>query len=835
MRKHQKQQILEIIQSMHMLHVQIRGKLSDRDYDIVQTALTDCQEAAIQIGEVIEQIEGTGTQAVIYLEQYCENIYQTSVQMQELSAQKAYKSLEGSLIKAQNAVSHMEERKEVVFLPYKASMWDSLESVWKAADEDTDCDAYVIPIPYYDKNPDGSFKEMHYEGDQYPEYVPVTPYGEYDFANRKPDAIYIHNPYDEFNYVTSVHPFFYAKNLRKYTDKLVYIPYFILKEISPDDSKAIEGMEHFCTVPGVFYADQVIVQSEDMRTIYIHVLTKEFGEESRRTWETKILGLGSPKMDKVMRTQKEDIDIPEEWLKIIQKPDGSYKKIVFYNTSINALLYHEDKMLAKMQDVFHMFKENQDEVVLLWRPHPLIKSTIESMRPKLWEAYEQIVEQYLEEGWGIYDDTSDLNRAIALCDAYYGDGSSVVQLCQKAGKVTMLQTCEAPFEKAKMPDIYPDSDCIYVEDGIGWFISRVDNFLYKIDIKSHLCTFISKLPESGIAYWRGNSICYKRKNDIICLPDRSAFIWVYHLDHEEFEQIEMPQSNADRWDAVAYVEKDEYVYILSRGAKAIAVVDIDNLKVVRMININHHEKIESICGETYGTSIFFVINGEHSSVIYEFDSNAELILKCCEIEVHDNYNTISFDGENFWLSGKKRQIVTINKESLNCRILKDFPEAFCMYNIGNPESGETEIRTEEEEYPQLLFFNSFVHQSKIWFVPLRTSHIISVNRSTYAINAIELENETETMESLNRNGMLRNYKFFFEWIQNDTGLVFYSFKNDCHYIIDGETENCIGGFKDYQFVNYAQMLDALLDGQVLHENKETDKELFRYKLFEKEI
>ena len=48
-----------------------------------------------------------------------------------------------------------DSKKEVVFLPYKASMWDSLESVWKAADEDPECDAYVIPIPYYDKNPDG--------------------------------------------------------------------------------------------------------------------------------------------------------------------------------------------------------------------------------------------------------------------------------------------------------------------------------------------------------------------------------------------------------------------------------------------------------------------------------------------------------------------------------------------------------------------------------------------------------------------------------------------------------------------------------------------------------
>lgn len=442
MRKFQQQQILDVIQSLHTLHGEIRDRLNGKDYDTVQTALADCQEAAIQVGEAIEQMEGTGTQAVAYLEQYCENVYQISVQIQEISAQKVYKSLESNLIKAENDIKHMPVKLEVVFLPYNVSMWDSLESVWKAADEDPNCDAYVIPIPYYDKNPDGSFKEMHYEGDQYPKYVPVTNYEEYDFAGRKPDVIFIHNPYDEFNLVTSVHPFFYTKKLKEYTDMLIYIPYFILKEISPDNEQAVKGIEHFCTVPGVFYSDRVIVQSEDMRTIYVNVLTETFGENTRQTWEQKILGLGSPKLDKVSRTNKDEIEIPEDWLKIIQKPDGSYKKIIFYNTSINALLKHEDEMLAKMQDVFATFKENRDDIALLWRPHPLIKSTISSMRPELWEAYKKITGQYIEEGWGIYDDTADLNRAIALSDAYYGDGSSVVQLCQAAGKPVMIQSVD---------------------------------------------------------------------------------------------------------------------------------------------------------------------------------------------------------------------------------------------------------------------------------------------------------------------------------------------------------------------------------------------------------
>lgn len=416
-------------------------------------ALAQCQESAIALGTYIDTLGESYAGLVHVLEDYCENIYQMSVSLSDENAcRKVSKKIQRQLTSLQNGIKYdlPDDKKEIVFLPYKASMWDSLESVWKAADADPDCDAYVIPIPYYDKNPDGSFREEHYEGDQYPGYVPVTRYDAYDIEARRPDAIYIHNPYDECNHVTSVHPYFYAKNLKNFTVKLVYIPYFILNEIEPDDQEAIDGMKHFCFTPGTIYADRVIVQSEKMRLIYINEYikaAKEMGlsgeHVDRKFLEKKFLGLGSPKIDKVLNTKKEDLEIPTEWLKVIERPDGSWKKIIFYNTSVSALLHHDEKMLRKMESVFTIFKENRDEVALLWRPHPLIQATIESMRPQLWEAYREIRDRYLEEAWGIYDDSADLDRAVAVSDAYYGDASSVVRLYRETGKPLMMQLCES--------------------------------------------------------------------------------------------------------------------------------------------------------------------------------------------------------------------------------------------------------------------------------------------------------------------------------------------------------------------------------------------------------
>ncbi len=446
MTKKQKKQAEDFIGLLERAHDGIKKTIDTRNTEAALDLLAQCQECAIKLGEIIEAVEGEDFVTIPMIEDYCELAYQFYEKLSQnipVNSNQVSKALRKSLIRMGNSVKYdIPERKEVVFLPYKASMWDSLESVWKAADEDPDCDAYVIPIPYFDKNPDGSFKEMHYEGDQYPAYVPVTHYDDYDITVREPDMIFIHNPYDEYNYVTSVAPKFYSKNLEQYTEKLVYIPYFVLGEIDPENAEARKGIAHFCVEPGVLNADVVVVQSEDMRKAYIEILSEAVGEETRPQWEKKILGLGSPKMDKVLETTEDDFEIPGEWMRVLAKPDGSRKKVILYNTSVTALLQHEDKMLVKMRSVFETFKESVDDVALLWRPHPLIKATIESMRPELWADYEKLVEEYRAEGWGIYDDSAELDRAIALSDAYYGDHSSLVQLCQQAGMPVMIQDVE---------------------------------------------------------------------------------------------------------------------------------------------------------------------------------------------------------------------------------------------------------------------------------------------------------------------------------------------------------------------------------------------------------
>lgn len=440
-----RKQLFSILESLQEAYQMLGNLIENNQKEEAIGLLADCQEGAITIGNQIEAVYGEGFECIHQLEQYCETAYHIVENIDDYETCVNNYVVAGQQLLEIKAAMEKEipDKLEVVFFPYKASMWDSLESIYLAAVEDEECDAYCVPIPYYDLNPDKTFREFHYESGEYPADIQVTSWQEYEFEVRKPDIIFIHNPYDNWNTVTSVEPRFYASNLRKYTEKLVYVPYFVLDDIKPDDEGAINGMKHFCFLPGIIYADKVIVQSENMRRIYINEYIKAAEEQGIKVDEValdeKILGLGSPKFDKVQNTDEKNIVIPKEWEEIIMKPDGERKKVILYNISINDLLLNNEKMLLKIRNVLAVFKDKQDEVALWWRPHPLIQSTLKAMRPELWDEYMQIVEQYRKEGWGIFDDTADLNRAIQMTDAYYGDWSSVVWVYQKTNKLVMIQ------------------------------------------------------------------------------------------------------------------------------------------------------------------------------------------------------------------------------------------------------------------------------------------------------------------------------------------------------------------------------------------------------------
>ena len=384
-------------------------------------------ESWVPVRQVIGQVagiippEGRGVQQILV---QLLQAMQTLPAVMDVPTEEETRGLVRDLLAlAEEQAEALPAKKLIIFLPYKASMWDSLESIWRAAVEDKEhCEAVVVPLPYADRNRDTTVKAWHCEADQFPKDVPVADWRQFrlaDLERLRPDAIFIHNAYDGQNIITSVDADYYTGNLKKCTDNLIYVPYFVTGSHIATE---------FCTIDGIANVDHVIVENEAIKQQYEEHYP--FGTPP----EGKFLALGSPKYDKVIGHTSDEYELPPAWAKLL-----AGKNSVLYNVSVVAMLHHAEHFVEKIRCVFATFRK-RDDVVLWWRPHPLMLATIETMRPALAEAYRAVVEEYKSAGWGIYDDTPDVDRAIICTDAYYGDGSSLVALYRATGKPVMIGT-----------------------------------------------------------------------------------------------------------------------------------------------------------------------------------------------------------------------------------------------------------------------------------------------------------------------------------------------------------------------------------------------------------
>lgn len=300
-------------------------------------------------------------------------------------------------------VHEIDTQIEVAFMPYKVSMWDALESIWIEAKKDVNCSSYVVPIPYYEKDAQGKFCKMCYEGNDFSKDIEITSYEDYDFENRQPEIIYIHNPYDQCNLLTMVDPRYFSSNLSKYTNMLVYVPYYV-------DGSYEDEIEHrtFGLLPGPINSTKIIAQSNMHKELFIANGHKP----------NKILDIGSPKFDATLLALKKDIEIPLEWESVIRN-----KKVFLFNSTLDDILL-DTNWVNNVEKIFDSFI-NDDNCSVIWRPHPLTEITIKTLRPHFLEAFNQLQHKILSCNNIVIDLTGDAYKAIKISDALISGYSSI--------------------------------------------------------------------------------------------------------------------------------------------------------------------------------------------------------------------------------------------------------------------------------------------------------------------------------------------------------------------------------------------------------------------------
>ena len=818
MRKTQKEEILDILNSLQEAHEEIKEALVRQDYIFVQDMLAECQTTAASLGEIIEKLEGEGHISVLYLEEYCEVLFcvYEDINSGNISENKAHKMLRKQLIKIENSVKNdIAVRREIVFFPYKASMWDSLESIYLAAKTDPDCDAYCVPIPYYTLNSDRSLGQMHYEGNGYPENIEITDWQEYNFEERKPDVIYIHNPYDNYNLVTSVHPRFYSSNLKKYTDTLVYVPYYV----TSGGMMEAQGM-----LPSCLYADYIVIQSPKFREYFDEIIPDE-----------KFLPFGSPKVDRVIRKCQNPPVPPKEWQ---EKMAG--KKVYFYNTSISEMLADTENFLKKMHYVFKCF-EGRDDVCILWRPHPLLEDTFHSMRPQYWQEYENLQKQYLDKEIGILDTSADIEDSIALSDAYIGDArTSVTALFGVAGKPIFILDNRIRKES--------------LEDGDNW-INEMDirfnmfesistaimqgNQLYVTEPDRHDYTFLCCLPGDV----RGNhySWVYEMEGKYyVCLQEAQNIVVVHENSVEKIveldEKVEKAQAFSWAW------QYDKYLILIPLNYPAVVRYDTVTGEIKYFDNyLDTFIKCKNDQNIVGGSLVYqgdLYIASPTDNQIYKLhiESGDSQVI---ELPIQSRcgcFQLAEYRNEIWLMPYEGKVIVRWNPETGRINEYSDYPTAF---TCTNPVSG-----CDGPAFNGPAFFGEYMYLTPCW-----SNMYLKLNINTGEFALWQPSFDDSIGENLINERSTFPYRYSTKQ-ENDFKLYSYS-KNKLYSICDIETDEfkeiairfdaeevkkhdpgfceCGGSLRYACFENYFNSLEDFLNGMISGNRFDKDRQLAAYR------
>lgn len=415
-------------------------EMSNDIIDGIITLLENCQNIAYEIGEFAEKEFKDPAEIIDLLNKYCDCILKVS----EVFSLENIHNLEDCLNiiekKIVEALLLQDKKiepdvKKVLFVCVYADDWKYFKKYYEKYAADSNCEVSVMPIPYYMKNYNGIVTQNCFDKDLFDINLPLVDCEKYDIEKEHPDIIYIQNPYDNANYDRTIAPYFYSSNLKKYTDKLIYVTPYITGEIEAKNTRAIKMMEYYVSKPAVLYADEVIVSSETVKQRYAEVVS-EYTNVKKEAWLKKI------NVDKSrVEANKFLKETPQNWER------GDNKKILLYVCSEGTLLKDSSVAINKIKNDLRTFENNREFITVIWRTDLITTNEIKSLDNNSFEQILNLISVVEKENWIVIDKKKSFTEAVMACDAFYGDGCIEANQCRALGKPVMIRNIDLLDEK----------------------------------------------------------------------------------------------------------------------------------------------------------------------------------------------------------------------------------------------------------------------------------------------------------------------------------------------------------------------------------------------------
>lgn len=330
-------------------------------------------------------------------------------------------------------------RQRVVFFCWKANLWAKLDPFYRA-EVAAGNEVFVIPVRFVRMTEERKISEPFMEMEGYPEDIVLTDYETFDYDEYRIDRIYTQNNYDDMNGAVRLADFFYTSNLQKYTDELIYVPWYELDEYGEDDERAAYVMKYSVFMPGTVVCDRMLVSAQWFKDRCVSELTKWAGEDTKEMWENKI-----------EVASWDDSDSEENTEELSDMLSSNKCKNLFYYIGTGQILANTKTMIEKMENNIEVFEASGDKIKVRLYIEAGMRDNIMKYAPKLLKDFDAVCGKYAEYDWCeliLADKPVDVNdyhmmkEIVDKSDAFYGDAGVILHFFERAKKPVMLQNVE---------------------------------------------------------------------------------------------------------------------------------------------------------------------------------------------------------------------------------------------------------------------------------------------------------------------------------------------------------------------------------------------------------
>lgn len=359
----------------------------------------------------------------------------------------------------------------------------------------------------------------------------------------------------------------------------------------------------------------------------------------------------------------------------------------------------------------------------------------------------------------------------------------------------------------------PWSDNWWIEGDKAWFCAGEINAVFCVDMISQRCEFVAQIPECALKDFRLYPFCIKREKIVYCLPDIGNMIWYYDIEQMHWGRIEIGNKARMCVNTDSYAQTDKYLWLLEEKTCTVLKINLEK----KVLEAEYSDLCSSDVGSAIFGSEYILVNNiiyfSYNMKIYSFNTKDEKLLVYEVPEIGVELFCICYDGTNFWLNGYSKEIYVWNPEYGIVKTLN-----VCSDKIVTDGS-----ECEKGILPFLFHFVSL--KNYIWCIPFELSDIMYIDKNTFEISFLSIEEEQQSIESVKDN--LIGHKYLVEYVRENRYIGVYSLKNQCIFEID-TLELCVEK-KKYKLSDAAiQYLSEIcfMDGAVLSERSDLERTLF---------